>query len=528
MRYYIAKCLEKRRDQLSISRCYTLNLAFCYELGFGVGRDIVKYSRTLLSTHDISIKDLKNLKDVIEQLKGCKQLPYIQNGLFRKFFEQGHFKAFDPSQQYREEQCSHKAKIHYQREIVTMGSVLGEDHPILQDIRLQLSDLMSSEGRWKDAGALLSQIIDLELAKEAHYPLKRHFGTHHQGKRLAGWTVGDGNQIDGFRDAGRFALYVSNLALTYFYQRRFTDAEDLQVSLVDLLMKHFGLENLGTMTCIFNLAATYSELGRWAEAEQLRYLVLQTTKKAFGLKHPETLVSMSNLATTYADQKRWKEAEKLLMKAIKTSNEILGTENPTTLVFKMGLAMLYSHQEMWGKAAELSEKVLEMQRKVLGAEHPTTLSSVRKLALIYSEQGQWKKGEELTTQNMKIEEKILGAEDSDTLTSMHNLALIYSHQEERWEEAEELYVQVIETRKRILGAEHPDTLRSMKNLAFMFFEEKRLEEAEELNMCIMKTSKRVFGAEHPETLTSMSNLAFTYSQQDGRQKEAEGLFIQVI
>ncbi len=74
-------------------------------------------------------------------------------------------------------------------------------------------------------------------------------------------------------------------------------------------LKHFGLENLGTMTCISTLASTYSELGRWAEAEQLNYLVLQTRKKALGLKHPETLISMNNLAGTYADQKRWKEAE---------------------------------------------------------------------------------------------------------------------------------------------------------------------------------------------------------------------------
>ncbi len=122
MRCYIAKCLEERKDRFDISQCHVLSLAFCYELGLGVSKDIIE-CRSLLSKHNISIQDLEHK---IEQVEKNTQRPEFQNGIFRKFSEQGHFYAFDFSQQYREEQRSREAESRYQREVETIGSVLGD------------------------------------------------------------------------------------------------------------------------------------------------------------------------------------------------------------------------------------------------------------------------------------------------------------------------------------------------------------------------------------------------------------------
>ncbi|KAI9789841.1 MAG: hypothetical protein M1816_005758 [Peltula sp. TS41687] len=61
----------------------------------------------------------------------------------------------------------------------------------------------------------------------------------------------------------------------------------------------------------------------------------------------------------------------------------------------------------------------------------------------------------------------------------------------------------------------------------VYYEDGRWKEAEELFVQVMETSSRVLGQEHPSTLTSMANLASTFWNQ-GRWKEAEELEVQVM
>ena len=68
-----------------------------------------------------------------------------------------------------------------------------------------------------------------------------------------------------------------------------------------------------------NLAVTYWGQGRWEEAEELEVQGMETRKRVLGLEHPDTLTSMANLASTYWNQGRWKEAEKLEVQVMETS-----------------------------------------------------------------------------------------------------------------------------------------------------------------------------------------------------------------
>ena len=51
-----------------------------------------------------------------------------------------------------------------------------------------------------------------------------------------------------------------------------------------------------------NLASTYRNQERWTEAEQIEVQVLETRKRVLGEEHPNTLSSMANLASTYSKQ----------------------------------------------------------------------------------------------------------------------------------------------------------------------------------------------------------------------------------
>jgi hypothetical protein len=67
---------------------------------------------------------------------------------------------------------------------------------------------------------------------------------------------------------------------------------------IEICKQVFGLEHPNTLTSMANLASTYHYQRRWKEAEELGVQVMQTRKQVLGPKHPSTLTSMVNLALT--------------------------------------------------------------------------------------------------------------------------------------------------------------------------------------------------------------------------------------
>jgi hypothetical protein len=63
-----------------------------------------------------------------------------------------------------------------------------------------------------------------------------------------------------------------------------------------------GREHPETLTSMNNLASTYWKQGKSSEAEVLEVEVLEVRKKVLGPEHPNTSMSISNLASTY-----WKQ-----------------------------------------------------------------------------------------------------------------------------------------------------------------------------------------------------------------------------
>ena len=82
---------------------------------------------------------------------------------------------------------------------------------------------------------------------------------------------------------------------------------------------------LCSQTSMINLALTYRNQGRWTEAEELEVQVMETRKRVLGAEHPDTLISMANLASTQWNQGRWTEAEKLEVQVMETSSRVSRT-----------------------------------------------------------------------------------------------------------------------------------------------------------------------------------------------------------
>lgn len=479
----------ERQNRDCTSRYHTLNLAFCYELGLGISRDSVG-CRSLLSKYNIPVKDLE---DIIEQLKRNPKPSVFQKGKFRTFLVNGHITLSDLSQQYRTEQLSREAESQYQREVESMRSILGDGHYLVQQIRSQLSNLMVSEGRFKDAEELHDRMIEID-----------------------GGRKNNDHLID------RFA---SDLAMIYSYQGRWKDAEDMYQQLMDREKKYFGSDHPYTLISMGNLATTYKEQKRWNEAEQLETHIIKIYKKVFGTEHQSTLTIMNNMARTYSENKQWTQAAELQMQVMETSKRVLGAEHLDTLKCMSNLASTYEKQNLWEEAEELQVQIVEKSKSLLGTDHPETLRNMNNLAMTYSKLNRWKEAEDLFLPVVKTGKKVLGMEHPDILNSMRSIIRIYRGQR-RWEEVEEWQVQVVDVRKRVFGIDHPDTLIAAGNLAAIYEKLKRWKEAASWFMEVMETRKKKLGADNPDTLMSMNDLARILWHQgqdeDTEELESEG------
>jgi hypothetical protein len=98
-----------------------------------------------------------------------------------------------------------------------------------------------------------------------------------------------------------------------------------------MLENLLGVEHPGTLTSMANLASTLWDQGRWSQAEELEIRVMEKRKRVVRQEHPDTLMSMVDLAYTWKSQGRVAEALKLLQEAENVLGKVLGHEHPNTI-----------------------------------------------------------------------------------------------------------------------------------------------------------------------------------------------------
>ena len=78
-----------------------------------------------------------------------------------------------------------------------------------------------------------------------------------------------------------------------------------------------GPEHPDTLEGMHSLARTYRKQKRYEEAEDLYVQVVEARKRVLGPEYPDTLHSMHNLAMPYGDQKRDKQIENYQRQRVK-------------------------------------------------------------------------------------------------------------------------------------------------------------------------------------------------------------------
>ncbi|KAI9675964.1 MAG: hypothetical protein M1829_003202, partial [Trizodia sp. TS-e1964] len=319
-------------------------------------------------------------------------------------------------------------------------------------------------------------------------------------------------------------LAMASLASTWWQQGRSNEAEQLEVEVLELRKEVLGSKHPDTILAMANLASTWWQQGRSNEAEQLGVEVLELQKEVLGSKHPHTILAMANLASTWRQQGRSNEAEQLEVEVLELQKEVLGSKHPDTILAMANLASTWWQQGRSNEAEQLEVEVLELRKEVLGSKHPGTILAMASLASTWRQQGGSNEAEQLGVKVLELQKEVLGSKHPDTILAMANLASTW-WQQGRSNEAEQLEVEVLELRKEVLGSKHPGTILAMANLASTWWQQGRSNEAEQLEVEVLELRKEVLGSKHPDTILAMANLASTWWQQ-GRSNEAEQLGVE--
>ncbi len=201
-------------------------------------------------------------------------------------------------------------------------------------------------------------------------------------------------------------------------QGRFKISEEKVQKAINLRRSYLDLDHLNHLQSVSLLAKIYTLQRRWDEAEQLQVQILETSKRVLKADHPFTLASIGNLAVTYRGQRRWDEAEKLLVQVMETMKRVLKPDRSDMLAIMAELAMIYRNQERWDEAEKLLVQVMKTMKRVLESDHPDTLIIMFHLAVIYWSQGRCAEAIALMRSTVDVQKKVIGEDHPHTVISI--------------------------------------------------------------------------------------------------------------
>ena len=112
-----------------------------------------------------------------------------------------------------------------------------------------------------------------------------------------------------------------------------------------------------------NLALVYFQQGKYAQAETLNNQTLEIRRRVRGPEHPDTLSTLSDFASMYQRQGKYALAENPAAQALTGKRHTLGPEHPDTIDSASALALSYQSQGKFAESELLAREVVEFDRK---------------------------------------------------------------------------------------------------------------------------------------------------------------------
>lgn len=388
VRELVFECLQTRArsDCRACAHLAAFQLAFCYELAFGVE-----------SNHDTAVEWLsvagRSCNELETEINGVKSLTTL-----RKAGELVDFVEQDLIHGYLSRQDIGNAATSYQQGIEAGVFHLGGTHPLVTLLRNLLAHILRAQGRYEDAEASFLAVFDIEKAR---------WGQTHP----------------------RALAAMSQVALVWNEQGRFAKAIEIGEELVGLCQSPLVQDDRSCMSAMTNLAVSYQKQGRLGEAESLLIEVIDRSKVALGTEHPDFLKALNNLSSVYLDWAplRAEEAREILRQVMRTQRRISGALHRDTVAATANWALaLKKSGESLEEVLELQEWTLEVSQALYSPDHPDVLHNMLMLGKTKADLGRWAEAQEILSRALTRSEEVLGPEHEATWYLMKYLADVHT------------------------------------------------------------------------------------------------------
>jgi hypothetical protein len=403
-----------------------MQMAICFKLGFGC----------VQSTQQ-SEECLKRSFQSAEQLEA--EFGSAESLRFR--LTRGHdvenWGNADPTPAYHADGILSQAETMHNTALSNLRQVFAESHPLIQEQRIILCQILAYLSRWQQAYELISSTVDDCRKYEIHdITLGRALET----KRficaeLCRWQEADLLWIELKNRSKQRSKHVRRDVLTnnrtlessrqqgslQLNNHDYPAAEKTFLSYIEIAEAYHGSASDEAIEARALLAITYVLSGNpkkeqsvqevmvlcdrndtlYTRSERLRLRILlcrqgtpriernkvlrlavlnlDDCRRQLGLFHRHTLTATEELASLYLRFGRPKEARALREAVVEATKTVYGKDQPVTAFSELSLASSLWLDVRWEAALDLAEQSLKVLRGALGDQHPKVAPWLRRL-----------------------------------------------------------------------------------------------------------------------------------------------------
>lgn len=381
-----------RETDLNLYMEIAYQLAFCYKFGFGVPRND-EQCQAWLAKSGRPNSDLEDQLQVIKSSIGRNHSPSLNFGLW---FQKGHVPMASDAQYYRERNQLKDIQIIEEREISDWKVVLGDIHWLVVSREASHYHLLQSLG-FLDKAELLArescQLLSSTLPQEDHRVLRAR-------SNLASACISKKNYDEAEREiievldlseenSQQYLILQDLLASVYSAQGKAKKSIRLRLEVYKQMSATLGESHLQTLSILWNLREDHFRARRFVEAENLSLTLVETATKSFGEHHELTVRAMAGLVQIHWSKRNrlWgyfgaREKSEVDLDLIRKCQSVLGEDHPITmdLVFHTARSLVYKSN--WGDAISVAEQVVEHSTRIAGPDHALTIERKKWLEFV--------------------------------------------------------------------------------------------------------------------------------------------------
>ncbi|MBC8106876.1 MAG: tetratricopeptide repeat protein [Anaerolineae bacterium] len=231
-----------------------------------------------------------------------------------------------------------------------------------------------------------------------------------------------------------------------------------------------------TLTSMNNLAIIFYSQGKYDEAEHIQRRLVELRTKNLPPGSLATLISRQNLATTYAGHGKLDEAEREMRAVCADGERYLGPDHDSTLSAKANHADILQSMGRVDESLQLFKEVLDRQISLHGLQHDLTVKRLAEYAFVLDRAERWELALGYAQRALDASMAYQGNDGLTTCQAKHAKAAALDGLK-RHAEAQALYGEVIDAFTKHSGSDSPRTLAVRCNLGLSLVNEGRGAEA---------------------------------------------------